>query len=141
MLSYPFHSISTLNLSTKKYIHHRNPREKPFYAELLTKTADFSGGRHSACHSNRKLQRGVKRQRKFSKFWKGLDVGCLWMEMTLISWTVKKHVLVLHENHRSLVVSWHVTHASVKILATKSSNLRSSHKKRLCTGSCVALTF
>ena len=72
----------------------------------------------------------VRRDNWSFPIWKGLDVGCLWVEMTLISWTVKKHVLVLHENHRSLGVSWHVTHASVKILATKSSNLRSSHKKK-----------
>ena len=83
----------------------------------------------------------VRRDNWSCQIWKGLDVGCLWMEMTLTSWTVKKHVLVLHEKHRSLGVSWHVTHGSVKILATKSSNLRSSRKKRLCTGSCVALTL
>ena len=75
MLSYPYHSVSTLNLSTNNDIHHRTPRGKPFYAEFLTKTADFSGGRHSTCHSNRKLQRGAKRQLKFSNL-EGL--GC-WM--------------------------------------------------------------
>ena len=35
----------------------------------------------------------VRRDNWSFQIWKGLDVGCLWMEMTLISWTVKKHVL------------------------------------------------